>query len=80
MEKVNHPEHYKAGKFEAIDIIEAYSLNFCLGNTLKYLLRAGRKSKEEHLTDLEKAHWYLEREIERIKNESNEPKIMWSRP
>ena len=60
-EVVNHPPHYKAGGLEAIDVIEAFGLGFNLGNTAKYILRAGRKG--DATTDLEKAAWYLAREI-----------------
>ena len=60
-EAVNHPAHYKAGGMEAIDVIEAFGLGFCLGNTVKYVLRAGRKG--DAVEDLEKARWYLDREI-----------------
>ena len=62
-ELVNHPTHYKGNKFEAIDIIEDYSLNFCLGNAIKYILRSGRKG--DRIEDIEKAIWYLKREIDR---------------
>lgn len=60
---VNHPSHYKAGKFEAIEVIEAFDLNrdFRLGNAAKYLLRAGKKADE--LEDLKKAAKYLSRYI-----------------
>lgn len=69
-EAVNHPSYYKTGGIEAIDVIEAWNLDFCLGNTIKYISRAGRKS-DKVLEDLEKAAWYLNREIEhRKKNES----------
>ena len=60
---VNHPGHYSAGGIEAIDVIEAWGLGFCLGNTVKYIARAGRKG--DALEDLKKAAWYLSREIER---------------
>jgi hypothetical protein len=42
---VNHPEHYGGGDnpYEAIKIIESLGLDFCLGNTMKYLVRAGKK-------------------------------------
>ena len=61
-----NPPHYMAGtKFEAIKIIEAYSLSFNKGNILKYLLRAGFKVNE--VQDLEKAMWYLKREIKNVK-------------
>jgi len=62
-EAVNHPNHYQGKTTEAIKVIEDYDLNFCLGNVIKYLLRAGRKDKDKYLEDLRKARWYLEREI-----------------
>ena len=61
---VSHPSHYNQG-IEAIDIIESWGLNFSLGNVIKYTLRAPYKGKE--IEDLEKAKWYLEREIIRLK-------------
>lgn len=63
-EAVNHPSHYNAGKYEVIDVIEDWQLGFNLGNTVKYLARAKHKGKEKE--DLEKALWYLEREIEEL--------------
>lgn len=63
MTQINHPEYYINGGFEAIDFIEAHSLNFNLGNVIKYITRAGRKDGEDVLTALRKAQWYLEREI-----------------
>jgi hypothetical protein len=65
-------EYYKSGKYEAIDIIEAYCLNFCLGNVIKYVLRAGKKSPDA-LPDLKKALSYIEREIKRLEQESEKP-------
>ena len=65
-EAVDHPDYYKTGGIEAIDVIEAWDLDFCLGNTVKYISRAGRKS-DKVLEDLQKAAWYLNREIERRK-------------
>lgn len=61
---VNHPLHYggKDNPYEAIKVIEAWGLGFCLGNTVKYIARAGRKTPSL-VEDLEKARWYLEREI-----------------
>jgi len=64
---VDHPTHYHPHTIEAIDVIEAWKLNFNRGNTLKYLCRAGIKDPHKELEDLKKAQWYLEREIERIK-------------
>lgn len=64
---VNHPSHYSsAGGFEAINVIEAWNLGFCLGNTVKYIARAGKKPGNSELQDLKKAHWYLERRIAQI--------------
>ena len=61
-ELVNHPDHYQGNKFEVIDIIEDYELNFTLGSAVKYILRAGKKDDKN--TDLKKAIWMLERELE----------------
>jgi hypothetical protein len=61
-EAVDHPAHYQGAGIEAIDVIEAFGLGFCLGNTVKYVLRAGRKG--DAIEDLKKARWYLNREIQ----------------
>ena len=67
MEEVNknvsHPSHYNQG-IEAIDIIESWDLNFSLGNAIKYILRSPYKGKQ--IEDLEKARWYIDREINRM--------------
>ena len=63
-EMINHPSHYNQGKYEAIDVIEDWKLNFNLGNTVKYISRAGHK--DNIIQDLKKASWYLNREIERL--------------
>lgn len=60
-EYVNHPNHYQGKTFEVIDIIEDYELNFNLGNAIKYILRCDKKDCKKR--DLEKAIWYLQREI-----------------
>lgn len=64
---VNHPAHYKAGGIETIDFIEAKQLTYNLGNVVKYITRAGIKNKATHIEDLEKAAWYLNREIQNLK-------------
>ena len=64
---VNHPAYYQAGGIEAIDVIEAWRLGFCLGNTVKYIARAGKKGNR--LTDLKKAAWYLNRLIKRLEEQ-----------
>lgn len=70
-EHVNNPEHYggKDNPYEAIKVIEAWDLGFCLGNTVKYISRAGKKNPEKHIEDLEKACWYLKREIKKLKTQ-----------
>lgn len=67
MHKVNHPTHYTDGKIEVIDFIEDKSLNFHRGNAVKYIARAGKKDPSKEIEDLQKAVWYLDREIERLK-------------
>jgi hypothetical protein len=59
---VNNPAHYKVGGIETIDFIEAKGLSYNLGNVVKYVTRAGYKGNRKE--DLEKARWYLTREIE----------------
>ena len=68
-EMVNHPNHYggESNPYEAIKVIEAWDLGFNLGNTVKYISRAGKKTNT--LEDLEKASWYINREINKLKNE-----------
>ena len=65
MEAVNNPEHYggKQNTYEAIKVIEAWDLNFHLGNVVKYISRAGKKDKTKLKEDIEKAKWYLDRFI-----------------
>ena len=60
--------YYKADSgLETIDYIEAFNLNFNLGNVVKYITRAGKKT-DRPLEDLGKASWYINREIERLRN------------
>jgi hypothetical protein len=61
-----NPSHYKGfgNGAQVIDIVER--LNFNRGNAIKYIARAGRKEGADTVEDLQKARWYLEREIERL--------------
>jgi len=69
-EQVNHPQHYGGDTpYEAIKVIEAWELGFCLGNTVKYISRAGKKEPGKTIQDLEKAQWYLQREIDKLKKD-----------
>jgi len=70
-EAINHPAHYGGDTpYEAIKVIEAWELGFCLGNTVKYISRAGKKDPAKRIEDLEKAAWYLHHHIEQLKKES----------
>jgi len=63
---VNNPKHYTShpSGIEAIEVTQF--MNFCLGNAMKYLWRAGKKDADSEITDLKKAIWYIEREILRL--------------
>lgn len=62
---VNHPDHYRShpSGVECIAITE--HMNFNLGNAMKYIWRAGLKDSDP-TQDLQKARWYVEREISRL--------------
>jgi hypothetical protein len=66
-EAASHPAHYggQDNLYEAIKVIEAWDLNFNLGNVVKYVCRAGKKDKDTLVGDLKKARQYLDFEIER---------------
>ena len=64
LDPVNHPWHYKTGGIETIDFIEAKELNYNMGNAVKYISRAEHKGDKKQ--DLEKAIWYLNREIGKL--------------
>ena len=66
-DSVSHPPHYASGWSNGAEVIDLTEhLSFCAGNVVKYVCRAGRKDPDKHVEDLEKARWYLDREIERI--------------
>lgn len=73
-DNVNHPSHYTAhpSGVECIEITQHY--NFCIGNAIKYLWRAGLKRdidksvQDKEVEDLKKALWYINREISIIEN------------
>jgi len=70
-DSVNKPKHYNFSGLEVITVIEAWEMNYHLGNVLKYIARAGKKN--DLLEDLKKAQWYLNREIERVEKENLKP-------
>ena len=60
-----NPDHYKA--YDGIEVIQlTEQLNFCRGNAVKYIARAGLKDPLKEVEDLEKAKWYIERELARL--------------
>lgn len=63
--QIDHPEHYQSDGIEVIDIIDNFNLNFNLGNSIKYILRAEKKGNKKQ--DLEKAIWYINHELEKYK-------------
>lgn len=68
-EQVNHPAHYNNGKYECIDVLKDIMTpeqfeGFCLGNTVKYIWRAGKKNPGKRLEDLRKSKWYLDTLLE----------------
>jgi len=65
-DNINHPAHYTTGKIEVIDFITDKQLNYCRGNIIKYVVRAGIKDAATEVEDLKKAKWYIEREIMRV--------------
>lgn len=69
MSDVNHPKHYNQGKIEVIEFIEDKKLGFNRGNAVKYIARAGVKDPSKEIEDLEKARWYVNREVEILRSE-----------
>lgn len=67
MSNVTHPSHYNSGKIEVIEAIEDWGLSYHRGNVVKYVARAGKKDPAKEIEDLEKAAWYLARDIENLK-------------
>ena len=69
---VNHPQHYTSGKYEVIDMIAEMvkhydgEVAYDLGNTVKYIARAGIKNPDTLVEDLRKSAWYLNRAIEKL--------------
>ena len=67
-ESVNHPSHYggKDNPYETIKVIDAWGLDFELGNAIKYISRAGKKDPTKIVEDLKKAIFYIQHEIDKI--------------
>jgi hypothetical protein len=63
---VNSPHHYTFGQIEVADALDDWQMNLWRGTVIKYVVRAGRKNPDTEIEDLQKAKWYLEREIQRL--------------
>lgn len=73
---VVRPSHYNTGKIEVIDFINDQKLDFDAGNAVKYICRAGKKDPAKEIEDLEKAKYYLEYKIKRLKG-SCKPEVLY---
>lgn len=62
-----NPAHYQRFPVEVIEVTE--NLDFCRGNAVKYLCRAGAKEGADELVDLQKALWYVQRAITKVERE-----------
>ena len=69
VDNVNHPKHYTSDPsgIECIQVTQ--HRNFCIGNAIKYLWRAGLKDESAIIEDLHKAIWYINCEIKRLQGE-----------
>ena len=69
MSNIDHPSYYgNDTTYETIKVIEAWQLDFCLGNAVKYISRAGKKDPNKEIEDLQKAMWYIQRRIDQLKD------------
>lgn len=70
LDNISRPSHYVNGWSNGAEVIDlTENLSFCAGNVVKYVCRAGRKDPDKYVEDLEKARWYLDREIERVEGD-----------
>lgn len=78
MDRVDHPIHYTShpSGVECIDIAKYH--DFCIGNAIKYLWRAGLKTeqgldmKSKQAEDLRKAIWYISKKLDMVMEEMND--------
>lgn len=82
MNNIKNPSHYGGADnpCEAIKVIEAHELNFHIGNAVKYLLRAGKKPNTQKTEDLNKAVWYILREIANSGKALDDTAAEWTDP
>lgn len=69
---INHPAYYGGADnpYEVIKVVEEWKLDFHLGNAVKYIARAGKKDADKTIEDLQKAIWYIQRKIEKVKQDT----------
>lgn len=67
-DSVKKPAHYNRGKIEVWDFIIDQGLDYCCGNAVKYICRAGEKDPSKHIEDLDKAIAFLEREKKKVQD------------
>lgn len=72
--QVVHPSHYNTGKYEVIDVINDWNVNFNKGNAIKYIARAGHKDPAKEVEDLKKAMFYLAYEVKRLEEKNSQKK------
>lgn len=66
-ETIVHPEHYGGDTpYEVIKVIDAWELDFQLGNAVKYIARAGKKDPSKEIEDLKKAQFYIELKLKKL--------------
>tara|TARA_B100002019_G_C21253481_1_gene592520 strand:- start:85 stop:441 length:357 start_codon:yes stop_codon:yes gene_type:complete len=80
LSNVNHPIHYggKDNPCETIKVIESLGIlsGFCIGNAIKYLMRAGKKDQHKTIEDLEKAIWYIDYFINDLKSKNDKEQVI----
>lgn len=81
-DSVNHPSHYggEENPYEVIKVIDAWNLPFTLGNSVKYIARAGKKNPDKTIEDLKKAKWYIEHEIKKLEFAKTEDQNLTHNP
>lgn len=70
--KKTNPDYYRQlGNYSALHVIQKWGLGYCLGSTLKYIQRAGKKEGQDTQVELKKAVWYILRHLHEIDPDNN---------
>lgn len=70
-DKTNPSYYRELGNYSALHVIRKWKLGYSLGQTLKYIQRAGRKNTKETEIDLKKAIWYILSHLHEINPDDN---------